>query len=77
VLEAGACLLILPSPLHTLTPSLQIQSKVGVARSVTQMKNQWETSLSIYKKLVPLLTADSENNENDRIFLGRSLEGIS
>ncbi|KAJ7822257.1 hypothetical protein B0H14DRAFT_2828859 [Mycena olivaceomarginata] len=33
----------------------QIQSKVGVARSATQMKNQWETSLSIYKKLVPLL----------------------
>jgi hypothetical protein len=36
-------------------PLLQIASKVGVARSATQMKNQWETSLSIYKKLVPLL----------------------
>ncbi|KAJ7823061.1 hypothetical protein B0H14DRAFT_2598105 [Mycena olivaceomarginata] len=33
----------------------QIESKVGIARSATQMKNQWEMSLSIYKKLVPLL----------------------
>ncbi|KAJ7787278.1 hypothetical protein B0H14DRAFT_2629579 [Mycena olivaceomarginata] len=33
----------------------QIESKVGIAPSVTQMKNQWEMSLSIYKKLVPLL----------------------
>ncbi|KAJ7811304.1 hypothetical protein B0H14DRAFT_3479847 [Mycena olivaceomarginata] len=33
----------------------QIESKVGITRSMTQMKNQWEMSLSIYKKLVPLL----------------------
>jgi hypothetical protein len=53
VLEAGACLLILPSPSHTLMPLLQIESKVSVTCSTTQMKNQWEMSLSIYKKFVP------------------------
>ncbi|KAJ7797035.1 hypothetical protein B0H14DRAFT_3494229 [Mycena olivaceomarginata] len=34
---------------------VHIESKVGVACSAMQMKNQWETSLSIYKKLAPLL----------------------
>ncbi|KAJ7876451.1 hypothetical protein B0H14DRAFT_2568167 [Mycena olivaceomarginata] len=31
----------------------QIKSKVSVTCSTTQMKNQWEMSLSIYKKFVP------------------------
>ncbi|KAJ7690031.1 hypothetical protein B0H14DRAFT_3049996 [Mycena olivaceomarginata] len=66
----------------------QIQSKVGVARTATQMKNQWETSLSIYKKLVPLLKftgggadADEEPDWEDKeaieITGGYDIEGLS
>jgi hypothetical protein len=34
---------------------LQFVGKVGITRDAKQMKNQWDTSLAIYKKLVPLL----------------------
>ncbi|KAF8218361.1 hypothetical protein K438DRAFT_1953180 [Mycena galopus ATCC 62051] len=39
--------------------------KVGIARSAKQMKNQWDTSLAIYKKLVPLLKITGGGADDD------------
>ncbi|KAJ7127334.1 hypothetical protein C8R43DRAFT_1211186 [Mycena crocata] len=33
----------------------QFEDRVGILRDAKQMKSQWDTSLTIYKKLVPLL----------------------
>ncbi|KAJ6517631.1 hypothetical protein DFH09DRAFT_1428735 [Mycena vulgaris] len=51
----------------------QFAGQVGIARDAKQMKTQWDTSLSIYKKLVPLLKftgggadADEEPNWEDK-----------
>ncbi|KAJ7702585.1 hypothetical protein B0H14DRAFT_3030848 [Mycena olivaceomarginata] len=39
--------------------------KVGITRDTKQMKNQWDTSLAIYKKLVPLLKITGGGADDD------------
>ncbi|KAJ7692742.1 hypothetical protein B0H17DRAFT_1282795 [Mycena rosella] len=48
----------------------QFAGQVGIARDAKQMKTQWDTSLAIYKKLVPLLKftvlTDTSYGENPK-----------
>lgn len=55
MLEGGACWLALPSPSRKLISPPQFVGKVGVLRDSRQLKTQWDASLGIYKKLVPLI----------------------
>ncbi|KAJ7301905.1 hypothetical protein DFH08DRAFT_827111 [Mycena albidolilacea] len=48
------------------SPYIRFVGKVGITYNTRQMKNHWETSLAMYKKLVPLLKITGGGANNDQ-----------